>query len=322
MGLGPWRASHERKARVDQLLETAATQRNQTEYESAFNSYQHVLDLDPTNRGALEGQVDAAMAWLEDFHVLIGEGQKAEDLAGPPLARLKVVLEAGLARTTGTGGRAADILAHLGWAHWLNEKIALKEFGGAEPVFRRALAIDASNVFANAMIGNWLLQTHGDGAPALHHFEVALAGGKQRPLVREMQLGGLLHNNDPGMRAAFVRALNDMRKAGEPLEPGIRSRAGYLYDVTSSQGNEFHDVLAALPADENWKTYQWIAPKEPVDAAQQCRQDFLHASLADVSGDRQAALSEFKALLPRLNAQNMSYRMTDYARAAIVRLSR
>ena len=159
------------------------------------------------------------MLWLQHFRVLVGEGQKAEDLAGPVLARLKTVLEAELARTNGGDARAADILAHLGWAHWLNEKIAFKEFDGAERMFRQALAIDAANVFANAMMGNWLLQTHGDSAAAMRHFHTALATGKERPLVRSLQLGGLVYNNDPGMHAELAKALNDMRKNNEPLEP-------------------------------------------------------------------------------------------------------
>jgi hypothetical protein len=113
-----------------------------------------------------------------------------------------------------------------------------------------------------------------------------------------------------------------MRTNGEPLEPGIRSRTGYLYDVTVGEGNEFRDVLTAVPPDEGWKTYLWLAPDAPADASQQCRRDFVHASLAEFSGDRTVAASEFKTLLPKLKAQGMSYRMIDYAVAAIARLSR
>jgi tetratricopeptide (TPR) repeat protein len=322
LGLGPWRTSHERKARIAQLLETAATQSGQTAYQSAFDSYQQVLTLDPTNRAALEGQVDAAMSWLEDFHVVVGEGERAEDLAGPPLARLKTVLEAGLARTSGRDARAAEILAHLGWAHWLNEKMAFKEFGGAESALRQSIAIDASNASANAMLGNWLLQTHGDSAAAMRHFQTALASGTRRPLVRQMQLGGLLYNDGPGLRAEFAKVLNEMRSHDEPVDAGTISRARYLYDVTGSQGDEFREVLAAVPREDNWKTYLWLWAGGPTDAAQRCRQDFVHASLAELAGDRTAALSEFKAVLPALRAQRMSSRMIDYSQAAISRLSR
>jgi len=317
-GLGPWRASREREARVAALLKTAATQSSQTEYESAFNSYQQVLGLDDANRAALDGQVDAAMRWLENFHVLVGEGQKAEDLAAPSLAHLKTVLEAGLARTSGRDARAADILAHLGWAHWLNEKIAFKEFNGAERLFSQSLAIDPSNVFANAMLGNWLLQTHGDSAAAKRHFQTALASGAQRPLVRTMQLGGLLYNNDPGMHAEFVRVLNEMRKSNESVDPAVKSRTGYLYDAASSQANEFREVLTAVPHNENWETYLWLSGGASADI----RQAFVHASLAEFSDNRAVALSEFKTLLPRLRAEGMSYRLTNYAVAAIARLSR
>jgi tetratricopeptide (TPR) repeat protein len=317
-GIGPWRASHERNARVAGLLATAATQSSLTEYESAFDSYQQVLSLDSSSRAALNGQVEAAMLWLENFHVLVGEGQKAEDLAAPVLARLKTVLEAGLARTSGRDARAADILAHLGWAHWLNEKIAVKEFDGAERVFRQSLAIDSSNVFANAMMGNWLLQTRGDSAAAMRHFQMALATGKQRPLVRSMQLGGLLYDNDPGMHAEFARALNQMRENNESVDPGMKIRARSLYDVSVSQGSEFREVLAAVPPDENWKTYLWLSPGAPADL----RQDFVHASLTEFSDNRAAAVSEFRTLLPKLRAEGMSYGMIDYAVAAIARLSR
>jgi tetratricopeptide (TPR) repeat protein len=316
-GIGPWRASHERGARISQLFNTAATQSSQTEYESAFDSYQQILGLDPSSRAALDGQVDAAMRWLENFHVVAGDGQKAEDLAGPLLARLKTVLEAGLARTSGRDARAADILAHLGWAHWLNEKIAFKEFDRAEPVFRQSLAIDPPNVFANSMMGNWLLQTRGDSAAAMRHFQIALATGKQRPLVRNMQVGGLMHDDDPGMRAEFARVLNQMRTTNESLEPGTRSRARYLYDVGTSEGNEFREVLAAVPPDQNWKTFLWLSPGAPADDYQ----DFVHASLAEFSGNRDAALGEFKTLLPKMKAEGRSYRMINYAVAAIARLS-
>ena len=225
-GIGPWRASRERSTRVAELVKTAALQTSHTEYESAFDSYQQALSLDSSNRAALTGRVEAAMQWLQHFHVLVGEGQKAEDLAAPVLVRLKTVLEAELARTNSRDSRAADILAHLGWAHWLNEKIAFKEFDGAEPLFNQALAIDAANVFANAMKGNWLLQTHGDSAAAMRHFQTALATGKERPLVRSLQLGGLVNNNDPGMHAELAKALNDMRKNSEPLEPRIKAGRG------------------------------------------------------------------------------------------------
>jgi hypothetical protein len=108
-----------------------------------------------------------------------------------------------------------------------------------------------------------------------------------------------------------------MRKNEESLEPGMKSRARSIYDVSISQGNEFREVLAAVPPDENWKTYLWLSPGVPADV----RQDFVHASLAEFSDNRAEAVREFRALLPRLKAEGLSDRMIDYAVAAIARLS-
>jgi hypothetical protein len=172
------------------------------------------------------------------------------------------------------------------------------------------------------MMGNWLLQTHGDSATAIHSFQTAVSTGKERPLVRAMQVGGLMHDDDPGMRAELIKVLNQMRANDEPLDPGTRSRARYLYDVTLAQRGEFREVLTAVPPDENWKTYLWLAPSAPADAGEQCRRDFVQASLAEFAGDRTAAVNGFKTLLPALKAERMSDRMIEYAQAAVARLSR
>jgi tetratricopeptide (TPR) repeat protein len=319
MGLGPWRASHERKLRIEQLLHTAGAQAEQTEYESAFESYQQILRLDFSNRAAQDGQVDAAMRWLEDFHVLTPEGQKPEEVSARQLVQLTGVLEAGLARTTGKDTRAADILAHLGWAHYMNEKIAFKEFGNAERYFQQAIAIAPTNVYASAFLGNWLLQTGGDRAQALSHFQTALATNQERSLVRSLQLGGLYHNDAPGLRGELVKALNEMRVNQEPLDKSLQGRLSYLYSSTASTAAELREVLAAVPLDDAWKTYLWLNPERPGDST--VERDWVHASLTEISGDRAKALAEFKALAIALRAQHLDGRIADYTTAAITRLS-
>ena len=90
-------------------------------------------------------------------------------------------------------------IERLGWAHFTNEKIAFKEFGNAEHYFQKGLAINSTNVYANAFLGNCLLQTGGDSAQALRHFQTALATRQERRFVRSLQLGGF-HHDAPGLR--------------------------------------------------------------------------------------------------------------------------
>lgn len=319
-GLGPWRASHERKIEVAQLLNTAKAQVNEAEYQSAFQSYQQTLGLERSNPMALNGQVDAAMLWLQNFHVLTPEGQKSEDIAAPLLAQMKTVLEAGLARTNGKDKRAADILAHLGWLHFMNEKIAFKEYGNAERFFAQALAIDPSNVYAHAFWGNWLLQTFGDPAEAAKHFQSALATNSHRELVRTLQIGGLSGNREPGMRAEFLRALNQIRVNKEPLDKN-HLRLSDLYSPYNSAA-EMHETLTAVPPDDEWKTFLWLNPDKPGDEYAAVTRDFVHASLTEISGDRTTALAEFKTLAKVLAAKHFNGRTTTQTADAISRLSR
>jgi len=320
-GIGPWKAAHERDVQVASLLKTAQAHMQEKEYESAFQSYQQTLSLDANKTLALDGQLKAATLWLEHFHVVTPEGQKSEDIAGPVLAQLNTVLTAGLARTNGRDVQAADILAHLGWLHFMNEKIAFKEFGNAERFFVQALAVDPTNVYGHAFWGNWLLQTNGDSAKALQHFDSALATNSQRELVRSLQLGGLLENESPGMRAAFVKALNQVRVNNEPLEQHIHDRVSYLYSPTVSDSNELREVLTAVTPDDEWKTFVWLDPERAMEGKPPVLKDFIHASLAEIAGDRAGALTEFKTLAATEQKGHVDGRIANYTVDAIRRLS-
>jgi hypothetical protein len=118
------------------------------------------------------------------------------------------------------------------------------------------------------------------------------------------------------MRAQFVKALNQVRLGNEPLDPQIRSRVSYLWSPTVSDAAELHETLTAVPPADAWKTFIWLNPEGTPLA------DFIRASLDEISGNRAAALAEFKALSKVLSEKRASGRMTDYTAAAIGRLSR
>lgn len=310
---------------VQRLLATARVQTEQGEYEPAFHTYGEALRLDPEHQRALDLQVDAAMLWLQNFRVLAAEGQKVEDLAGPRLAEIMTVLHGGLARTNGKVSRAADILAHLGWAHWLNQRMAYKEFGpAAERDLRQALAVEPANVYAHAMLGNWLLQRRGDVKEALGHFDAALRSGKQRPLIRTMQLGGMLHNDAPGVRPALIRALDQMRREREPLDDSYRRRVVSAYNPTVNSADELKETLTAVPPDDAWATLLWLDPPaaDGSDAdGQRIRHAFIHASLDEIRGKKPEALAAFQNLERELKAKGYSGRITSHVSGAIRRLS-
>lgn len=325
IGPAPWKQQRERKARVQQLMDVARTQINQEEYEPALRTYQDAVKVDPNDRAATDGAVDAAMLWVENFHVITREGQKAEELAGPGLSELMSVLDAGLARTNGRGSRAADIQAHLGWAHWLNQHIAYKEFGpAAEQALRKALDLDPSNLYANAMLGNWLLQTHGSLDEAVRHFDVALKNGQHKPWVRNMQLGGMIHNEDPGVRRELIRVANQMRINSESMDERYKSRVLSNYSPINSQ-EELTETLSAVPPDEAWATFLWLDDKHATDRdleAQRIQHEFIQASILEIAGKTAEAVTKMTTLQHELKLRGYSGSIADHVTGAIKRMSR
>jgi len=309
---------HSRTSERDAKMALAQAQTRQGEYQAAVDTYSAVLKTDPLFSPALDQQLDTAMAWVEDFHVVGREGQDAANIAGPRIDSILSILDAGLTRSKGT--RAADIQAHIGWAHWLNQHIAEREFGDASAQnLRAALAADPSNVYANAMSGNLLLQKSGDFNEANKRFEVAVSSGRSRTFVRKLQVGGLLSNEDPGAPAELVRVANDMRKSGEVLDESYGTRiSNFCFAVGVRDHKALGKVLSAAPPDEIWSTYLWLSDGARGSGEDAVAHQFIQANLMEVSGKREQALVQFRALQKDL--KNSPGSLKDAVDAAVSRL--
>ena len=310
------------RAELSAKMAVAQGQLKQGEYRASVRSFGDILKTDPLYSPALEGQLDAAMLWVENFQVLGRDGEKAADAAGPLLDEIMPVLDAGFVRSKGS--KAADVQAHLGWAHWLNWHIAEREFGpSAEKNLRAALELDKANVYANAMLGNWMLQNNGNFQEAIGHLNTAAATGKARSLVREMQVGGLLHDEVRGARAELIKTLNDMRKNGEDLDAGKKHRIlGFCYNPTVTNSTELAESLSAVPADDAWKTYLWLddaQDEDQTEKTQSLNRDFIYANLLEVSGKRTEALEKYRVL--QRNPQTKHFSFKERVDDAVKRLS-
>jgi tetratricopeptide (TPR) repeat protein len=326
LGIGPWSEYRAGKAAIDRILSTGRMQSDRAEHESAFRTYQGLLKIDPGNGAAMDLQLRAAMAWVRDFRVVAADGAKAADTAGALLAEIMPVLDAGLARANGQQPRAAaDILAHIGWAHWLNERIAHREFGpAAERDLRQALRADPSNVFANAMLANWIMQTGGRAAEALRHFQIAVQRNKERPFVRKLQLGAMIYPRDSETRLALIRVANEMRRNGEPIGEQERRRILALYSPTVNSAEELYQTLSAVPAGDAWATYSWLDDQRTGEAGSDSRriqQEFIRAGILELEGRREDALAAFGALRGELKRLGYDGRIARHVDSAVTRLS-
>ncbi len=292
-----WLINHHRQNEARQAkMALAQSESEQGDYQAAAQTYAEMLKDDPASKPALDGQLRAAEQQVEDFEVSAPEGQDPAASAGALLDQIMPVLDAGLARAQAPAAKA-DIQAHIGWAHFLNEKIAEREFGSAaEDNLRAALKQDPKNVYAHAMLGNWLLQTNGDFDEAMRHFDAAVATGRERPMVRTFELGGFEDLDHKGARAALLRVANAMRKDGEPLDQGDKARIrSDCFDSALDDRGEWTESLTAVPPDEEWATYQWLDVNPDADYQHAMRR-FVEASLLEMGGDRKGALSKLQAL--------------------------
>jgi tetratricopeptide (TPR) repeat protein len=311
-------------AQVDSQMAVAQSQARQGDYQASVQTYADILKAEPLYPPALDQQLQSTMLWVENYHVYLKPGEDPGGAVASQLDQIIAILDAALVRTHGTA--AADVQAHLGWTHWLNQHIAEREFppnAMAERNYRAALTTDPSNVYANAMLGNWLALNGGSLAEAVQHFNSAIATGKARTFVRTLQLAGLRDRDEPGSRTALVRALNEMRNSGEPLGTEDKHRIiGFCCDPSLTDHAELTESLSAVPAADAWQTYLWLDDQQNTGEDVKHRElvrNFIAANIAEISGDKQKALDEYRTLQGELQSQGST--LTDSVDQAIARLS-
>jgi len=241
----------------------------------------------PSDPGVREARVQVAMAWLRDVHV-VGEHTFTEIVD-----RLTPCLNEALG--SASGSQEADLLAHLGWAAYLKRRDDGQLGVDVPGYYARALKLDPGNVYAHAMLGHWMLvEDHRPLAEARPHFEAALAGNREHAYVRGMQLAALRNTETLEAKAEAVKALNEMRKAGEPLSEaggGASRMLSYLYAFDAVE--VIDKAGSAVSGEDQLATFDWLQP--PQDSGSY---GFARAVLLEKAGHPAEALALYQALLP------------------------
>lgn len=268
---------------------------NRQDYHAAFDTFKRALEIDPIDRQAQERQTEAAMLWLEDFDPTPDD--PAPDRNVTDTANLVLpVFDKALARAKGPA--AADILAHVGWANFLRYREGAKEGITVEENFRSSLEKDPNNVYAHAMWGFWILWRGGDLDAANKHFSAALATGRKKEYARSLQLAALSYRHNNETDAEELRVANEMRKNGEPVSD--RQCHDILDDTIGDRlgmHNKLAAILSVLPAKEMQATFDWLnAGKITSTNEKQAYSPFIAANLLEIAGDREGALTIYRAL--------------------------
>jgi tetratricopeptide (TPR) repeat protein len=301
------------------LLATAQRQEELGEYSAAMDTLAEILKATPSDTQALHTQLDVAMLWIEEIRTPRHNVDDVAPQARTIFDRLTPILEGGL--STAKGYRAADVVAHLGWLNFLRENIT-GQGGITESHLREALRIDPENVYANAMIGEWLLLPPANLEEAKTHFATALKSGKAKSFVRGCQLEGMIYNEEPGVRAELIRVANQMRKDNDPISSDDKGRIHSYFSTTIGTDAELREVVSAASPDEVWATYEWVSPPA-AEASDFNKMEarFIQANIDELSGKREDALQIYRSLDQELKQRKDSGpRISQRVRDAVQRL--
>jgi tetratricopeptide (TPR) repeat protein len=316
---GLYRDHLARQAAVAELVTGAERLADVGDFRRAWEMYEQAIAQGPASARARQGQIDLAMRWLPRARV-VGEEKFSGivDTTLPALTR-------GLA--TARGPRAADLLALLGWAHYLERKDRGVTDVDIPGLYAEALKEGPDSVYAHTFRGHWLISEEDNLEDGLPHFEAALAAGEQREFVRRFQWSALRnrwHGTSSGsepriavLRAA-LRMANDMRHHGEPLLDE-RQRSDLLRGYGERfAGESLTDILPALPPEEHLALLRWLVDGADADRATVPPSRFVIGRLQEIQGDVASALATYRALDPTVSS---NYALREPLDEALERLT-
>ncbi len=144
-----WRERHNA---VTELVDAANWLIKTENYSQAWQMYEEALQLIPSSAQAFRGQFQLAKIWLRDFRT-------SKETADEVLNRITAILYRGLRKAD--DDEIATILAHVGWAQVLRAENSMPVYMDVDAAFQKALRSSPGNVYANAMLGYWILSGRG-----------------------------------------------------------------------------------------------------------------------------------------------------------------
>ncbi|MEO6221686.1 MAG: toll/interleukin-1 receptor domain-containing protein [Vicinamibacterales bacterium] len=250
---GDAKPQHAQQQQVDDLITVAAGQLQRRQFADALATLDRAVAMDADVARARALQEDVAMQSIRELS--LSDGETFTDAMKKPLTVLD------RATPFATGQRQADLLSHLGWATFLRRRDGDRRID-PEDMYRRAIAADRMNPFANAMLGHWVLWSDG-GETTLERarpfFRVAADAGRATDVVRHLQLSALRNHQTAPCQLEAIRVLDEMRRRGEALRPGDANSvwSTYYFALADRGDLDTSALIAVLPPADHLLTLQW-----------------------------------------------------------------
>jgi hypothetical protein len=301
-------------AATEALLAEASGQARREQFAAALATLQRAREGDPSSQSVARMQEDVAMTWIRSVRVESGTSTFGEAIK-PPLAVVDAALPAA------TGSRRADLLAHSGWATFLMWRDGNRRLNPVD-WYTDALAVEAENPYANAMLAHWVLLQEDDVPRAVTLFDTALRADRAREAVRVLQWTGYSNTRTPQADAEMVRVADAMRRAGERLTSGQAQTLWnqYYFAMPAGRQQERQMLLGAVPPDDHISTLEWAFEEYAArDESRRLTLRYYTALLHARGGRGPRAATELRALNKELAASPGS--LQDAVQAALQRVT-
>lgn len=255
------------------------------------------------------------MTWIRNVRVESGKSTFGEAIK-PALT----VIDRALA--TATGERRADLLAHSGWATFLLWRDGDRQLDPADS-YQQALAIDAVNPYANAMLAHWILFRGDEVGRASMLFSTALRSGRAVEAVRTLQWAAYGNSSTPAAAVERVRLADSMRRAGERLNAAQMQTlwSAYYFALPKSRPRERQALLEAVAGDDHISTLTWaFADSAASDPSRQRTVRYYVALLDAAAGRTDKATADLRTLQREISGDAGSLR--DAVELAIDQLAK
>jgi tetratricopeptide (TPR) repeat protein len=228
------------------------------------------------------------------------------------------------------GNESAEILAHICWAQAIRVKNHMPAVIDVDAVFEEALGASPQNVYANAMLGHWILMRRGvtvkDIASAQSKFAIAVKNRDKRAFARTLQFSSLVSHSygrdDEVERAALGALLREsfsMMKNNEP-KPAENFRRKILNAYgTMGRAEHIEASVGMMPPADHLAVHAWLMDGLDYPRPRALAQaKYLRARLMEELGKKAEALEFYQSLLKE---PNTAKQLDDWVNKAIGRLS-
>jgi tetratricopeptide (TPR) repeat protein len=316
-GLGKYaydRAETNRK--VNSLLASESVQLQGRDYDSAWHTLEQAAKLKPDSPKIRAAEHSLVILWLDDIPL-----QRTQKFS-PIVQKLVPVLSRDIASAK-PGVEHADLLAHLGWAYYLQFREQTSE---VDPTltFARAVAEDSNNPYAQSMWGYFILWSRrgmDDLREAKKHFASAVDSHRAEDYARLLQTLALADCSADYCQDELLRVASAMRQENRPLpEHAVLELFGHYYFMFGGSSSNPQQFVNVLPPAEHLATFHWLFDNLPLDEGKSRSRAYYLAILQEAAGDREHAIANYRLAIA--DQRPHSGTMWEAATASIKRLSR